>query len=105
MLLRKPRAWCQGVSARDRHDLSCDPKDRDAVKWCMSGALEHFTPFLDNTAQSAAKMALSDAIEQVSGTRYAVVEYNDKTERTKKQVLRVFDLAIKTKEQEKRKRR
>ena len=83
-LIEKPEAWTQRVFARDIRGKPTDARSKDAVCWCMTGAVirvggDHHGPEL-----SFLRKAVKGIPEQ----------YNDDSLRSHAQVLKRFDRAI-----------
>lgn len=74
--------WTQGVRARRAPGARCDPADSKAVAWCALGAVD---------SDERAVFALLAVIEPATSCLWW---WNDVPERTRAEVLAVFDAAI-----------
>lgn len=82
---RIEQGWCQGVLARDGHGEEITPNHPAAVAWCAFGAIG-----TKEDALSQADLFLMKA----HGPNTDVVSWNDAPERTREDVLALFDKAI-----------
>ena len=81
--------WTQGAFARTIKGYVTDPASSEAVKWCAYGAVIPNNNFIE------AQKFLSLAVWQIDLlVTPSIVAWNDRPERTKEQVLAVYDLAI-----------
>jgi hypothetical protein len=82
----KPERWCQGALARCSAGKPCDPVDRTAVCWCLTGA------------RRLAKNALGASCDDVYGFALAIEcivneyppEWNDADERAFDDVVKLL---------------
>lgn len=79
--------WCQGTSARDAKGRVTPFGGKDAVCFCMSGAMCHLMNFIYEPHRRA-----TAAVKKVVGLQIAA--WNDKFERTQEEVLAAYDAAI-----------
>lgn len=96
-LLARPKAWIKGDYARasNGHPVTSDSKS--AVCWCASGALTSAAgPFFRVNADERirARKALGDAVRKAHPKFGGVEEFNDASRTRKRDVLALFDLAI-----------
>jgi len=81
------QGWCQKVSARDAKGRETPFGGKEAVSFCMSGALCHLmNPMLEPWKNAVA------ALREIVG--YAIAPWNDHHERTQAEVLEAFDKAL-----------
>lgn len=103
-LIEKRDRWCKGSEAADKDGKGLeDSKDRNAVQFCMIGAIERAA---DTTEASGfAKLLLGKEIpgfrhyltyteDPVGGMELAIADYNDDERRRHADVLKKFDKAI-----------
>ena len=125
--LRKARdllagGWCQGTLARDAEGIACVKGEHDPASYCLNGALSYAWDELFFDLEAARDMitraghhlghdmlALLDDSERrqieltntpALAARWALEEWNDKSERTQEEVLAVLDKAIELKGKE-----
>jgi hypothetical protein len=55
-LIENPKAWTQGVPARDVEGTSVPPNNQQACKWCMLGALTKVTATYDSWQEAMGKI-------------------------------------------------
>jgi len=89
-LLEKPERWTQDSPARDKDGFICDSSDRHAVSFCAIGSVAKFVHKYSEVAALAEK-ALESCLPKGWGF---VSSYNDHPRRTHKQILALFDRAI-----------
>lgn len=77
------KGWAQGAQARDQHGNHTEPRDRNAVCWCVYGALQAVLAHDDST----------NALRSTAGTP-ALADWNDRPYRTQGHVLKLFDDTI-----------
>lgn len=88
ILVRK--GWCQGKYAVTKSGAPTKTTSRDAAKFCMVGALRRCDGEQLSSMYIDARRLLTDAIPS-SG----IATFNDTAGRKKKEVLAMFDKAIK----------
>ena len=101
------RGWCQGYPARTTKGKPCMSWNSDAVCWCASGAVSKATwDCLSDDRDEEMLAALTSALragypgwEEVEASNFDIVRFwNDTYNRTREDVLQVFDAAIKVAE-------
>lgn len=86
------KGWTQHASARDARGLSVDDRDSAACYWCMLGAI--------SAAAGGDKKAYSSACDKVRlFTGESISYYNDRSGRTKEEVLMLMDYPIRSLEE------
>jgi hypothetical protein len=91
------RGWCQGAEAEDERGGPVVPWSADARRWSALGALVATAggpdalvnggPSLERVATAALALGLAAGVETLK-------EWNDAPERTRAEVLAVFDRAV-----------
>ena len=71
-----PEAWCQAAPARRNDDTSVSPKSRDAVRWCLVGALNKASRF-GTFAYSVARGWIYEAQADLYPNTLTLVFVND----------------------------
>ena len=77
------KGWTQGVYSRDKEGNSCDPGEKSAVSWCLSGAL------LLASDLSAFSSGLRE-VRSYLGLKVAVATWNDNPGRTQRDVVKLL---------------
>lgn len=84
--LAEPNTWCRGDFAEDAQSYSVNADDPLAVRWCLHGFIQKFSP------TSKASQLLSLEIEKEVKARYhvasGIVQYNDNEAKDK------FDIMV-----------
>lgn len=94
-ILKRARAkivkgWCQGHSAIDSRGNLCLAETSAAVSWCAVGAI-----FAVSKNDWKYEEAARDVLEKALGKGQSeIANWNDEPKRTKKQVLALYDKAI-----------
>lgn len=85
-LLRKPESWTQGFSARDSDGCPRTSHSKEAVCWCLSGAIR-------KCYGSNSWLIVNKLVQALNPTgnefNYSIVLWNDAAERTHAQVLKL----------------
>lgn len=90
-LIEKPENWCRGLSASDANGRFVMPTSKDAVGWCLSGALRAVTSQGINVLRSQANQALADVLpEAYTGP----IDFNDHPDTTHPMVVDALTRAI-----------
>jgi hypothetical protein len=88
--------WIQNTLARDREGREVQPEAREAVCWCLHGAMiAEFALLRDQYPNWSIRvsMAINKAIHK-RVPRISIASYNDYPERTLEEVLSMVDDAI-----------
>src|SRR5438132_8158865 len=94
MVLKKARAlivrgWTQGWFARNSKGEHTNPCAKDAVEWCLSGAIIKATPYsCDTNPFRTIRSSFRDRKPR------SLPRWNDNPKRKKAEVLALFDRAI-----------
>lgn len=89
-LLGDPSRWCKGENALDKNGRIVNPDNKDAVKFCLSGAI--FRVYGSYDAPEAGEVMT--VIAQKYRKKYSYMyEWNDSRRRTHEEVLSVVKLA------------
>ncbi len=83
-LLSKRGAWVQGVMAKDANNRGVGPENKDAIKFCVLGAIYHCYPKYSVTRTRAIRK-LREAIGHL--TNFGIAVWNDDHRRTKREVI------------------
>jgi len=81
--------WSQCAMAEDKDGIAVDVTDPTAVSFCTLGAL-----VASGLAELDAELVLHSALPIAYRRDFLVSEYNDSTERTKDDILALYDRAI-----------
>ncbi len=95
-VLATPDCWIKGVMRRDKNGKR-PMLDRDAVAWCLGGALCSAMDRIPRTGEDVdtANKMLHDAVSEVSGGKYKhFVNFNDDPATTFDDIKRVIQIAI-----------
>ena len=111
-LIRDPERWNQGAIACNKHGAMVSPDDVDAVKWCATGALcrEYFIRW-SNKRQKYIRVSgdvlredednyldayrmLGYCADKRSGGCMSLDDYNDHKDRTHKDIMNLYNYAI-----------
>ena len=76
------KGWNQDVYSRDKEGNSCDPGEKSAVSWCLSGALLLASDHLDSDFLRGARAYL--------GLETAASIWNDSPGRTQREVVKLL---------------
>jgi hypothetical protein len=90
-LLAKRKGWCRESFARNQYGASCLAESSEACSFCMHGALRAADKN-GNTVYYAYQI-LTDILRSM-GFRSGIYKYNDMSTTRKKDVISVFDKAI-----------
>lgn len=95
-LLTNPKRWLKGAEAADRRGVLVSPRSKKAETFCAIGAVGRYTSEgWDSATQIClASNALAGAIRSKTFRR-DIVGFNDAKRTSHKQLLGVFDRAIK----------
>lgn len=95
-LLSDEKRWTKYHAGRTELGVSADPCDRDAVRWCASGATRRVVGWnnTDAITLDAARRQLRNVIGD------SITSWNDYSRRTHAEVLAAFDKAIALAERE-----
>lgn len=80
-LLSKPEKWTQGVPARDRNNECCDPLHKDAVSWCLIGAINKCYPSTSEWDRT---------IQLLQRTVGHIATFNDSPKRTYMEIVSIL---------------
>ena len=78
--LEKKGAWCHGAMARDKDDHPCYPGSKDAVTWCLLGAIFKAYP-------ERRRGVIYSKMYKFLGLHDSMSTWNDDPKRTKRQVI------------------
>lgn len=85
------KGWAQALFAVNIYGASTSPRSKDAAAWCALGALR--AAATRGSKIFGARRALAN---RIPGGYRGVADWNDEEGRTKRQVLALFDRAIKS---------
>jgi hypothetical protein len=90
------KGWCQGTRAMDKDGQRVDPKDPNAVRWCLLGSVAAVSPRM--VEEIYASVVLQEVARGMAG-RWGLhslnyISYNDDESRTHEDVLEFLDKAI-----------
>jgi hypothetical protein len=92
------KGWCQGAWARNKKGKPVQWDNSAAASWCLRGAIHKGAA----EASSRDTAGATVTIERILRDRFHVIDgltwWNDDPKRTKKDVLKALDIAIKEKE-------
>lgn len=89
------RGWTQDAMARIKCGLSTFSSDPEATKFCMMGALIRTNKGGGFKGFKAASRAIEKAFKKLYGFKSVNIQFwNDQENRTKKEVIKVFETAI-----------
>lgn len=88
-------AWTQNGFARNKAGWKVEPENPDAVSFCAAGACYLSSCGIDTIELDDALHWLNEAAFSATKGRMDAIAYNDRPERTKSQMLVLFDKAIK----------
>jgi hypothetical protein len=97
------KGWVQGAAASAKDGGFSYPGKWNAKNFCMLGAVEHSTfpwvcgkPFgiADYHANTATRLYIIDALDQLYPSKYGIISFNDEYGRTQNEVLRVLQRAL-----------
>lgn len=95
-LLSEPGRWTQGVTARNSQGIQVGAISRDAVCWCLIGAVTH--AYHDGDQMRMLRRMLAAVLAEMRQARLSsserdmipiIAEWNDAPERTHADILRV----------------
>ena len=87
------KGWNQNVYSKDKKGKSCEPWDKSAVSWCLSGALFRALDLGElGCSLKEARACL--------GLEVAVATWNDHPDRTQKDVVRLLKNAARRADKE-----
>lgn len=90
-LIEKPENWCKGLNAADESGRFVPSVSKDAVRWCIVGALRATTGLGGHAIRSPAAEVLAKAVpDYCTGP----IDFNDALDTTHPMVLDLFDRAI-----------
>lgn len=93
-LIEDPENWTKGTLARDRYGSNVGTTDTKATQWCAVGALQaHRLDYPE--AISPAHSMLMSALPKSRRRSSYIQGFNDNPQTTHRQVMNMFDRAIK----------
>lgn len=87
--LEKPGAWIQHILARNANGYSVMPRDKDAICWCLTGAL-----ILESGGDIGSCISARRAVAKEIGVRF-LTGWNDCPGRTQSEVVTALREAAK----------
>ncbi len=97
------KGWCRGWFARTKEGYIVNELNSRACKWCAAGALSRATHDLldvDYLLKDPAGKSAHERVIKELPRDYSIVGFNDRRGRKKRDVVRVFERAIKKLEKE-----
>ena len=93
-LLKDPKNWTQGKSARDVNSVPCEPSSPQATCWCLTGAAYKVSASLFNKSNFSENwLEALHLLQQVVPGGW-IGPWNDAKDRTHAEVLNMIDLAL-----------
>ena len=91
------KGWTQGRMAVDKHGNDCHSQSKDAVRWCLSGALS-----LTCVVKSFSQFSMSPRTELVKylSLEDSITYWNDDPNRTQEDVVELLREAAKRADEE-----
>jgi hypothetical protein len=86
------KGWCQNHCATTRTGMPSWPGQRGAFKFCIMGAIIQACP--DYSIRRVMRLAIVQSLPIRYRNSHAITAYNDASERTKEDILALFDAAI-----------
>lgn len=90
-LLSKPERWTKCEAARDEAGMTVDPCSDSAVCFCVLGAVSKTMAETSLDERCAADRCLGDALRGY----HSIIAFNDNAKTKHKQIMSLFDRAIK----------
>lgn len=92
------KRWCKEAGAKDSEGNFVDPQNDDAIQWCALGAIEFFDgTFDDDIFEVYPSFYLEKALHR---NRVFITTFNDNPKTTHKQIMALYDRAIKLAEKD-----
>ena len=92
-LIARPENWCKGVLARSVNNRHTDVFSQKAFRFCGMGAVWRAAGSFESPSYAAeAIKCLADGFDQ---DRYVLGAFNDAPETTHRDIMRLFNRAIK----------
>lgn len=88
---RLERGWTQRVGARDHNDHPVFPRDPQAQKWCLLGALDAASAEILQAHVLRARLRLLEQLQMLLGYSQTILEWHDAPQRTHHDILEHVD--------------